>query len=473
MASATSGKYIPPQLRFSRAESLRMKPSRGIEHFIDTLEKDLSEKNIFNLESYFRENPDEDDNFNLNYYLSCRGFIINVLQTIGKELDDNAGNIIQIYPFENNTEEDNNELELLKQKYKKLYLEGLESKNHQQSISSFPNNVYPNYITDLLNQNNKTYEEIERELGIKQIIEQNDEEFLETMKLRIKGLEKCNANREGQYPESFEYLQLEKEIELRNLAELKNKGLLPKDKIREQCKIIHYSWDNFEKARKILNDTEYQKEVKKMLSDFFNEEPNEIEFARTFLPPEYFYYDVANPNKLEIKIDGEDGLMNNLLLKNDRTYRQFVFSYSSIKLFQRIRAIKPFLFEAGGMLIAINRKISCDYLVNWCLLLNLFYCRCALANSNIDFPVRFIIPFTDKSLVRTGINISGNKYNDVQIRDKAALNKIFSRISKNLDSDKQDKFAAEFKGILAIKYYHEQTKAYRVWLIYLFTPLHI
>lgn len=394
-------------------QGLLLKPSNGIKHFIDTLEQDLSEKNIFNLESYFKKTPEEDLDFNLDYYRLCRDFIIQKLQIVGTELDSNIGDIITIYPFHTNTEEDNKELEALKQKYQRLYLTGLESKTHK-STSTSPNNLYPNYVEDLLNQNHKPYEELERELGIKQIIDQNDDEFLETMKLRIKGLEKCYSNPDGQYLKSREYLKLEKDIETRKMSELETKDLTPKDKIKEQCKTIHYSWDNFEKANRLLQDTSYQKEVKDLLISFFNEEPNEIEFAKTFLPPEYFYYDTHNPTKLQIKIDGDDGLFNMLLLQNDRTYRQFVFSYSSIPLFQRIRAMKPFLFEAGGMLISIHRKISCDYLVNWCLLLNLFYCRCALANSDIDFPVRFIVPFTDKSLLRTGVDNKGNKYNDVQ-----------------------------------------------------------
>ena len=65
MEHTTSGKYIPPQAR----------PSYGIKNFIKTLENDLSEKNIFNLEAYFKTNPNEDPDFDLKYYLLCKKFI--------------------------------------------------------------------------------------------------------------------------------------------------------------------------------------------------------------------------------------------------------------------------------------------------------------------------------------------------------------------------------------------------------------
>jgi hypothetical protein len=172
--------------------SKRNLPSNGIKDFIQTLSEDLSEKNIFNLESYFTINRDEDPEFNLEYYLSCKKFINETFTLVGNELDNNEGNIISVYPYPNNTMEDTAQLEELKQVYKRLYLDNLSTSNHKlgyklgYKLSHKLDNIYPNYFEDLLNQNKKTYEEVERELGIKNIIEQNDNEFLETMKLRIK-----------------------------------------------------------------------------------------------------------------------------------------------------------------------------------------------------------------------------------------------------------------------------------------------
>ena len=40
----------------------------------------------------------------------------------------------------------------------------MDDKSHMRSKEP-GNNIYPNYLTDLLNQNSKPYEELERELG--------------------------------------------------------------------------------------------------------------------------------------------------------------------------------------------------------------------------------------------------------------------------------------------------------------------
>jgi hypothetical protein len=469
--------------RGSRGSWKSSRSSRGrstgilwsIDTYIKELEKDLSETNIFNLEDYFKTNVNEDPDFNLEYYKLCKTFIAEKCAIVKQEIDIEKQNalsgfkqkdiaqeptIINIYNYNHNTPDDNTKLEDLKTLYQTTYIDSLDNKKK----------LYPFFNEDLLIKNNEVYKKIENDIEITDISKQNDKEFFETMQKRIFGLENCNKNRNGQYQESYKYLTEETKIESQNMTKLQailDANMSIADKIKEQCRIIHYSWDNFENAQKIIMNDEYKLFILEKLNTFFKQ-PNQIEFARTFLPPEYFYNNPNpdDPSKTLIKIDGKDGIIENLLLKNDRTYRQFVFSYSSNELYQMMRSfIKPFLFEAGGMLISILRKTSCHPLVNWSIFLNLFYCRCALANSDIDFPVRFIIPSEPKNIIKSGQISASKKFYNIKIRDKSSLPKIFSKIT---NSDGSTKFASEFKRILSIKYYHEESNTYRAWFLYLF-----
>jgi cap2 methyltransferase len=442
----------------------RHEPSNGIRHyFYEKLSKDTKQPNIFNLETYFQTNPNP--GFNNEYYKSCKTFIEKINLLIGNEINENNGNIIVAFPMDDNTSKDNEELEKIKALYTELYLEGIIQKPHHKINEN--NQIYPDYYDDLYIKGYKPYEKIETELGIvTEISKQSDSQFLDTLKKRIDGLKICISNPEGQLPNASEYFekQLEKEATLLNTSisnrDLKNEE--SKNVIMYQCQKIYYSSDTLHKSKRITTDLEYQTEILNLYSKIYSQpDGKELTFARTFLPGTYFNED--NTIKLE--------MLKDLIISNNRIYRQFVFGFFDNPEFKYLRKLPPFLYEVGGMQQSIDRKTSCNPLVNWSILLNLLYCRCSIMNSEVAFPVRFIIPdfaYT-KVLTKTGndgyYDSNGNYIREIVIRDKIGLNDLFDNITP-------DNVSTKFIGVVTIKYNYfdrkKDTNSIRVWFLYVF-----
>lgn len=444
------------------------KPSFGIKHFFkNRLSKPAEagkklEPNIYNLDSYFSTTPNPSNpSFNKSYYLKCKDFIDNVSIHIGSELDENTGNIIDLHinpEYQTTPEypEIVKNMQEIKELYEKLYLNGLRPENHQLTQES---KIYPDYYKDLYQKGNKPYELLEQSLGLKhQISEQSDEEFLKTLEKRVAGLVDCQKNPNGQNPGAEVYFEKEymRESEARDLTLSSKK--LPKELIEEKCKAIYYSHDMLEASEKIQSDKTFQDEVIAKYDAFFKD-PKEVAYARTFLPQTYFLED-GNIDIAQIK---------KLITENNRDFRQFVFGFFDTPKFKEIYNLRPFLFEVGGMQQSIDRKVSCHPLVNWTLLLNLLYCKCAIANSKIDFPVRFILP--KESYTKVGddyLDKNKNHVKQIVLRDKIGLTDLF-----NNSPEDQSKLSAELLGILTIKYFKENFKTkyreLRCWFLFIFS----
>lgn len=455
--SSTTGKYIPPQKR----------PSRGIEHFFkETLTKS-NEPTIYNLDEYFTKNPNP--NFNKEEYLRKKAFIIEITKKIGDELDSNEGNIIDVFSCDGNTPEDNNELNKIKIQYKQLYLDGLPLEGHKTNRRK---QVYPNYYEDLYQKGYKPYELLEQSLGFQnRISNQSDEDFLETLDKRIAGLDTCTKNLQGQKLGADIYFEKE-------LAREKNVSDSTKTKyqtsdaiaiIEDRCKSIYYSHDTLEASERIQTDKSFQDEVFARYEEFFKDS-NEVAFARTFLP---------NSGKYNCFL--EDGNINmeqvkRLIIENNRDFRQFVFGFTNNKTFEKIRELRPFLFEAAGMQQSINRIVNCSPLVNWTLLLNLLYCKCAIANSKVNFPVRFLIPNESYTKVCDDyLDENKNLVKEIVLRDKIGLVHLFNNLPRETNSisnNTLDKLGSELVGILTIKYckYNEKQNnlELRCWFVFIF-----
>lgn len=236
--------------------------SRGVKDFFEERLSKPAEPNIYNLDAYFSRNtkinPNANPNplFNSAYYLRCKSFIDSVRTTIGRELDSNTGHIIDLYTnpdYQAKPEysEMLKNMQEIKELYKKLYLDGLQSRDHQLTRDGV---IYPNYYEDLYQKGNKPYELLEQSLGLKhQISEQSNVEFLETLEKRVVGLKQCQENPNGQKPGADvyfgkEYIRENAPIEpiLAAIApSTPTTPTTPTTLITEKCKLIYYSHDNF------------------------------------------------------------------------------------------------------------------------------------------------------------------------------------------------------------------------------------
>jgi hypothetical protein len=455
----SSLRYVPPQLRH------QTRPSRGIEHFFEEKLSELAKPgeklvpNIYNLEEYFKTYPNP--LFNREYYLRCKSFIDSIRTKKGTELDGNKGNIIDLYinPEYQSMHEIFPKMEEIKELYRKLYLDGLQPVNHQLTPEG---KIYPDYYKDLYQKGYKPYELLEHSLGITEdITNQNNALFLETLAKRVEGLAKCARNPEGQKPFAKEYFEKEYSRE----SEARAEGKTEIDLIEEKCKAIYYSQDMLEARHSIQTNETFQQKVIEKYKELFKD-PREVVYARTFLPDtETNTYFLADGN-----IDMEK--IAELIKSNNRDLRQFVFGFTDDSKFAEIRELRPFLFEVAGMQESINRIVNCSQLVNWALLLNLLYCRCAVANNKIDFPVRFLIP--KESYIKVCddyLDENGNPVKEIVLRDKIGLVHLFNNLSEN-KSNNQHKFGSELVGILTIKYSKFNNKKneneLRCWFLFIF-----
>jgi hypothetical protein len=434
-------------------------PSFGIQHFF---KERLSEPakpgekivpNIYNLDEYFKTN--KNSLFNREYYLRCKTFIDNIISKTGDELDSNTGNILDLHINpEYQSVPDNSEIlskmTEIKELYRKLYLDGLQPVNHQIIREG---QIYPDYYEDLYFKNYKPYEKLESELGIPDdITKQTDEQFLETLKKRVEGLQNCIDKQEGQMPGSDEYFKKEHSRESKTSTTNKTETEL----IEEKCKAIYYSQDMLEASEKIQTDETFFDVLAKY--EKFFKDPREVAYARTFLPDTstntYFLAD----GNIDMKKIAE------LIKSNNRDLRQFVFGFfSDSPEFEYLKPLRPFLYEIGGIQISSGNKVSCSPLVNWSLLLNLLYCRCSIMNAEVPFPVRFILPNLEYTKVgEPRVNNDGNLVRQIVIRNRLGLVDLFDN---NVDSN------AKFVGIITIKYNFKNKsggESLRVWFLFVF-----
>ena len=125
--------------------------------------------------------------FNKDYYDKFKKFNEKVVEQVANEVDNNTGDIIQKHIYDDKYTDD---IEKIYKTYKETYIDSIElTDTHKRTKEGNP---YPNFTKDFLDKNTVIYETFEKNNGIhKNIEEQNDKEFIETLGERINGLEKC------------------------------------------------------------------------------------------------------------------------------------------------------------------------------------------------------------------------------------------------------------------------------------------
>ena len=417
--------------------SIRRKRRGNISKFTKTF-SNVKEITIFNLADTNKSN----DKFNMKRYTEFLEFYKNINSNLDSEIKNETGDIIQSFPVK---KEYIDILKNIENEYKIMYITPIIQDNHEKYKQ------YPNFLKDLYLKSYKVYEKYEKQLELpKRIEKQTDEEIFKTLELRINGLQKCKTYKEANINEDDKkYYTTEYTRELTKYNDLQhNTKINISQKIEEQCKNIFYNSDALNKYENINYNIDYNIDL---IKKFFSN-PNEILYAKTFLPV----------NCIKI-IDGKyeiDYAELEILLKSgDRNYRQFIFGFYSDSILENVRKIKPFLFEAGGMSYMENYNDNCNQLVNWSLFLNMLYCRCSISNTVPLCPVRFIMPLDTVPIKIEKNIITNNTTITFQMRDKLPLDNLF-------DGDAETN--AEFIGIIAMKYYHEETHKIRIWYLFVF-----
>jgi len=356
------------------------------------------------------------------------------------------GEIITAYCI-NDNEEDKTAIENIKKRYIKLYKikenkknnenennnewKTVKSKKHKNTIK------YPEWVTDLLNLSKKIlYEEIETKLGIKNILQQNDTEFLETIKKRTDGLLDCSKTETDEHKKEFYSTEYEKYKQNSDNTNLNRTTKLDKKKeIEKQCKNTIWGIKDYEYSKKTTQELENEFDDFKK---FIETTPNELIFMKSFIPPDYFI-DNDTPNWESIK---------ELMLSRNKNFKQYVFGYTEdIEHYYKYKTF----FELLNTDLNNTNNESCNLLVLWNMVINLYYNRCAISNTQIPFSIRFILP-------KKEFNNFDAKTNTFTIKKTIPINPFLT----NTD------FKLHFIGFINIKFYHEQSKTFRNWILLLF-----
>jgi len=329
-------------------------------------------------------------------------------------------NIISIHPYNDIDENDNKYLQDLKTTYTENY------------ISTLPQTQkYPYFSKDLHMKNYLVYEKIEKAHGISIPIEQqSDEQFVSSLIQRVDGLKKCSEDIK-ETPERKTYYSNEYVIEKENLDILLSQPeLVITDKIKNQCQKIN--WNDYASIKKEFDYKKFQ---------LFLSNKLELGFAKTFLPDECFNSDGT------INID----IIKQIVDSNNTNFRQYIFGFGSIV--SSFIQYKP-IFESRSMMTSLEGTYVCDKFINWNVFMNLFYNRCAMSNSDIFCPIRFILPEKDIFYINPS-----NKNDGIKIRYLKQINYLFD-ISK-----------VKFIGVLVIKNIDDKTNNKKLMIKFIFKNL--
>ena len=380
---------------------------------------DTKENHLFNI------NPNALSSDKLKQYYLFLEFIKNQIDSMLDEYKKNNGKIVNYYVFDEQYRE---QIRLCAEEYDNLYVNRRTYKPLKTTLNKKEKEQYPYFIEELLKKSRKIlYERNELQYGIKNILGQNDEEFLDTIKKRLAGLEKCST--EEDILERKEYYEAEHSNLKTKIEELDKMPMISaKDKIKEICKTIKWG----------TKDYYYHKNNEFNLEEFkswVEQNPNELEYLKTFLPEDCFTH---TPDLINWENIGK------LASSHNRTYRQYIFGYSED--IAKYSKFKQF-YELFNMDFSNSWK-PCDMIVLWNMISNLFFNRCAISNNDVLFPVRFVIPIKDF----TKVDESTNKFN---IRKTGLINPF-------IEDD------LSFIGFITLKYYYEPLKQFRYWILFLF-----
>lgn len=381
---------------------------------------DVKQEHLFNI------NPNSLNESQQSEYLKFLTFIKTNVSRHNEEYDVNKGNIISSYVYNSDYTD---LIEKLKTDYESIYLSRI-------SKFTYPKNIYrqtyPDFNDDLMAKSRKILYEInEKQYGIKNIMDQNDNEFMATIKKRLEGLKKCaDSAALKEKKEKKEYYNYEEESFKKTLDNLDaNPVLDDKTKIKEICKNIKWGVKDYEYHR----DNKFNLEQFKL---FLGNNPDEVHNLRTFLPDNCFNEDGS------LNFD----VINELAQKHDRNHKQYIFGYSED--IAKYAEFKQF-YELFNMDFSEDSD-SCDMLVMWNMISNLFFNRCAISNDDIPFPVRFVIPHKDFN------QISGKQLEyQFNLRKTGLINPFTTE-------------DLQFIGFISIKYYYKPLGQFRTWFYFYF-----
>ena len=420
---------------------------------------------ILNLDTYFTLLEKEKNSFNQDYYNKFKEFNNKVVKQVANEVDNNEGDIIQKHVYDNKYKKD---IEEIFERYKTTYIDSISLTEPDIHMKTSDEKPYPLFQEDLYNKSENTYKNFEEKLGIKTKIEdQTDEQFVETLKKRREGLQKClneptkvkfsntnNVEYEKSIFKTFNNNLVKKYYE----NEYKTEQITNKDNksnnIDKQCKVINYNTTAVKKIEehKKLDSKTLERTLEYITSLF---KTNENQYAKTFLPENFWIEGGA------IKID----MIKDLIVNGDRDYIQYIFGFFSDNRIQHALDLRPLLYMAGGMMADYEYRHSCHPLVNWSILLNSLYSKCSTYNTVPKCFARFILPVIKETKDITKDTIKETIKDTYELQVYRQLLDLFNN---NPETN------TEFIGMITIKYLYDKEhdghkfNEYRIWYLYVF-----
>ena len=415
----------------------------------------LDNASILNLDKYLKNNKIKKDTFNHTVYDAFKLFTNDVVTKLSDEIDSNTGDIIKYHIHKS---EYKTKIEEIYEVYKTTYIDGFTPTKEKP---------YPFFMEDLYENRDLPYTIFEEKFGItKKIEDQTDEEFLDTLKNRIDGLDTCKLD--PNYSEELKkYFSNEYEKETDSYEKIKTKKLISnkefdnniKEDIGNHCKTIDFSP---KVAKQIINTKNNIVNTIIKIMNFFKTNEMEEKYAKTFLPSNCW----------------ENGELNYNVLKNyikeGRNYTQYLYGFFSNDELKILYDINLPLYNVGGMLPALDNLNSCHPLVIWSILLNSVYLNCAIYNKTPLCFLRIYLPVLTTPVDRTEISLNNipknedeNKQQEIyEIQSHKQLLDLF---------DGEPESNAQFIGIITIKFVYNKPKfleghkaEYRIWYLYIF-----
>jgi len=415
---------------------------------------------IFNLPKYKKP----EDKFDSARYQSFLEFYEKIKNQLRTEIDSGKGNILDAFTYDSQYSD---KLDEMKKEYYNIYLKSIDERTAYKAGPEITDDngirrKYPHFESDLFNKGNLVYQKYEEQLDFPKdtkgktikLEHQTDEQVFSLFGKRIEGLKHCQTyNISKQDSLEQEYYQKEYERESSTYESLKsNTQMSFLEKIEKMSKTNFY---DYQTLNSYLAGLYNMKLLEEILSN-----PKEELYARTFLP-ESCFYDILEEGKITKKINFVK--VKELLDTGDRNYRQYVFGNYTDNFLTKLKQTIPFLYDVGGVLEKPNYEDNCNLLVNWTLLLDLLYSRCAISNNTPLAPLRFVLPYNYANPNTFEELAEGNKKSIIfNVRYRTPMDDIFDN---NMPGNASN---ADFVGIISIKYYHNQTGKIRVWFLFVF-----
>ena len=250
--------------------------------------------------------------------------------------------------------------------------------------------------------------------------------------------------------------------------------------VKENCKNILWGPKDYKYNQEIKNETikkkkwgpvgyNFNKDKKNetIKNQKFNEfktfientkdNPNELLFLKTFMI-ECFKKDVIEGEEVYTNEIDWDSVYRQM---GDRTYRQMFFGFGvDINKYKEFKSFYEVLASNNAELVKRNIT-NCNYLAVYTSFMNFYYNKCSITNTDIDIPVRFILP-TNK-IKRKPLIIMNNTYHSTHY---SSYSYDFRSPSHNINIFANDDI--KFIGFINIKVYQDKYNQFRNWTLFVF-----